>query len=114
MSKQQPAPPPPQVQYEGYRWLGSRWGRSGRTAPALFGAIFFLAVATLSFVQAIVALGDDNSRLAIGSTLVGVLSALAGAFYLVELHYSKRAMAEQEPVETAIEATAIGGADTGE
>ena len=102
MSKQQPAPPPPQVQYEGYRWLGSSWGRTGKPLPSKIGGLVMLTLAVGCFVFAIFDVTQDNTGRATGTTVVGVLCLIAGAFFLVDAHYAKRAATEQTPLDPSV------------
>jgi len=101
MKDPKPAPEP-QVQYEGYRWLGSSWGRTGKPLPSKIGGLVMLTLAVGCFVFATFDVTQENVGRATGTTVVGVLCLLAGAFYLVESHYAKRAATEQTPLDPSV------------
>ena len=98
MKDQRPVPEP-QVQYEGYRWLGSWWGRAGKPKPPKIGGFLMLTTAVGVFVFAIV---RDKPSVAPIAAAVGVLCLIAGVFFLVEAHYAERAAREQEPFEPSV------------
>lgn len=91
-------PPPPAPQYEGYRWLGSQWGRSGRPTPSKVSGVLMLVAATVVYIVAINAVRNDSVVGAVvASLVVGTACVLAAAFYFVEAHFAGRAKREQEP-----------------
>jgi hypothetical protein len=92
------APPPPAVHYEGYRWLGSQWGRSGKPTPSKVSGTLMLAAAAVVFYVAINAVRNDSPVGAVvASALVGTACVLAAVFYFVEAHFAGRARDEQQP-----------------
>lgn len=91
-------PPEPRPQYEGYRWLGSQWGRSGNPKPAKRSAWFAVIVTLALWYIAIRAYENaGTSTWVIGNAIVGAVCALAAAFYFVEAHFAERASLEQKP-----------------
>ena len=91
-------PPPPTPQYEGFRWLGSQWGRTGNPKPSRLSAVLMLAAAIVVYTVAINAVRNDSTTGAVlASVIVGTACLLAATFYLVEGHFAARARLEQAP-----------------
>lgn len=91
-------PPAPQPQYEGFRWLGSQWGRSGNAKQAKRGAWFAVIVTLALWYIAVRAYEASGvSTWVIGNAVVGAVCALAAAFYFIEAHFAQRASLEQKP-----------------
>ena len=91
-------PPPAQPLYEGYRWLGSQWGRSGKPTGSRVNGGLMSAVTVFMFSVAINAARDGSSvATVIGGAAVGTGCLIAAAFYFIEAHFAGRAMREQEP-----------------
>ena len=91
-------PPPAQLQYEGFRWLGSQWGRSGKPKPSqVSGAL--MAVAALVIYGVAFNSSRDGSNVAsvVASAVVATGCLIAAAFYFIEAHFAERAEREQEP-----------------
>ncbi len=93
-------PPPAAPRYEGFRWLGSQWGRSGKPTPSKVSGALMLAAAIVVCIVAINAVRDDSKPGAVVLILaVGTACLIAAGFYFVEAHFAGRAAAEQEPLE---------------
>lgn len=97
MAKRSPTPPEPQQQYEGYRWLGSQWGRSGASGPPQLGAVAMGLAAFIVFGVAIRATTWDRPLFVLLSVVIGLLCALGCAFYVIESTFAARAAREQQP-----------------
>jgi hypothetical protein len=90
---------PPKPQYEGIRWLGSQWGRSGNAVPAKIGAWFATLVTGVVWYLAVGSyLQEGPSTWVLGNALVGVLTAVTAGFYFAEAHFAARVSREQEPL----------------
>jgi len=92
-------PPPPAPVYEGIRWLGSQWGRSGNPKPAKLGGWFALLVTCIVWFIAMRAY--DNAGVSvwvIGNAIVGAICALTAGFYFIEAHFAERVANEQRPL----------------
>ncbi|MFN3865800.1 MAG: DUF2510 domain-containing protein [Demequina sp.] len=76
--------------YDGIGWLGVRWGRSGRPAPARVAAAAFAIAAAIQFV--IAAQGSSVSTLIAVS---GAASALGALAFWVDAHFAARVEREQ-------------------
>jgi len=91
-------PPPPAPVYEGYQWLGSTWGRSGRPTPSRIGAVVMFVATVIVLGVAIAAMGEGGRAGFVAiSLVVAAFTGVAGAFYLAEARFAARAAREQEP-----------------
>jgi len=97
MPKAQPTPPSPQSQYEGFTWLGSQWGRSGNSTPAVIGAVAMGFAALIVCAVAFRALTWDRPVVVIASFAVAALCGVGCWFYAMEARFAARANREQEP-----------------
>ncbi|MGC4175832.1 hypothetical protein [Demequina sp.] len=97
MPKREVPPPEPQSQYEGYRWLRSDWGRSGKPKPSRIGGYVMAVAALIVFGVAITATTWDRPLFVLVSVIVGALCAAASWFLFVEAHFADRASREQRP-----------------
>ena len=93
-------PPPATPRYDGFRWLGSQWGRSGKPTGSQVSGGLTLAAAVFMYSVAINSAGDGSSTATVvGSAVVGTGLLVASAFYFIEAHFAGRARREQEPTE---------------
>ena len=95
-------PPPAQPHYEGFHWLGSQWGRTGKPTPSIVTGGLTLAAAAIMYSIGIDAVAQSGSTATVlMSAVVGSACVLAAAFYFIEAHFAGRAEREQEPTTPA-------------
>lgn len=93
-------PPKPKPVYEGIRWLGSTWGRSGNALTAKIGAwVATLATGVIWYLAVDSYLRDGMSAWVLGNALVGLTTGALACFYFIEAHFAARVASEQEPLQ---------------
>ena len=93
-------PPLAAPRYDGFRWLGSQWGRSGKPTPSKVSGTLMLVAAIVVYIVAINGIRNDNTAAAVLlSFAVGTACLISSGFYFVEAHFAGRAVREQEPTE---------------
>lgn len=86
------APGPAQrMTYEGIRWLGVHWGKSGKPQIHRIAAVLFMLFAG---VQLLVA---TRASVALWPLVMSGLFALAAITYWIEAHFAARVVREQQP-----------------
>src|SRR5690554_2520432 len=77
--------------YEGIRWLGARWGRSGKPLLLQISATVFTFLAGIQLVVAL-RVTDD-----VWPMVMSGLFAFGAVTYWIEAHFAARVAREQKP-----------------
>ncbi|MFV0634009.1 DUF2510 domain-containing protein [Demequina sp.] len=96
-----PVAPPARPRYEGIRWCGVTWGRSGRpTPPRIAGGIFAVVAAIHIFAATVTLWATTTSIISWMLAINAVVFTLGTLAWFIEAHFAARVAREQEPLNT--------------
>ena len=81
--------------HDGIRWLGVRWGRSGRPGPSIGLAIAMVLVVIAQVIQLALSLDRGSTALATLSAAVILGASVCGISAAIDAHFARRVAREQ-------------------